>query len=83
MTNLERAALGYAPELAVVDVLRAAAAATRAALVSAHPFISHPEQPLEAYLADKLQLAISQLELAIDAYCKRALVPPLDDDVTF
>jgi hypothetical protein len=83
MTPDERAALGYAPQLAVIDVLRAAAAATCTALAVAHPHITADYQPLEHHLANTLYAAIVQLDDAIGAYCRRILVAQPDDDVPF
>jgi len=83
MNAHERAALGYAPELAVIDVLRAAAAATCAALAAAHPQILVHPRPLEHRLAAEIYAAIVQLDSAIGKYCRHTLAARPDDDVTF
>lgn len=84
MTDDERAGLGYAPELAVLDVLRAAGHATCAALAAAHPNTEHGLQCPEHHLATRIYAAIVQLDRAIAAYCACVLAcSRADDDVNF
>jgi len=80
MTDDERASLGYAPELAVLDVLRAAAHATCAALAAAHPNTEYDLQCPEHDLATRIYAAIVQLDRAIAAYCASVLTCSRDDD---
>ena len=82
MTDDERACLGYAPELAVLDVLRAAAHATCAALAVAYPNIE--VDSAEHDLASQIYAAIVQLDHAITAYCSCILAGRrADHDVSF
>jgi len=78
MTDDERASLRYAPELAVLDVLRAAAHATCAALAVAYPNIE--VDSAEHDLASQIYAAIDQLDHAIAAYCASILARSWDDD---
>jgi hypothetical protein len=83
MTDDECAALGHAPELAVLHVLRAAAAASGAALAAAHPQIAVHPLPLEHRLAAEIYAAIVLLQDAIGAYCRYVVETRLDDEVAF
>jgi hypothetical protein len=84
MTSEERASLGQAPELAVLDVLRAAAEASCAALAVAHPNIEHGSEGPEHDLATQIYAAILQLDRAIAAYFASVLAScRADDDVNF
>lgn len=84
MTPDERANLAYAPELAVIDVLRAAAHATCAALAVAYPSIRTDSHWPEHDLATQIYAAVAQLDRAIADYCDCVLASrQTDDDVTF
>ncbi len=61
--------IAYAPELAVIHALRAAADATCAAIAAAHPFADTEPLYTEEVLAIQLYAAIVRLERRAAAYC--------------
>ena len=69
MNATERQRIVYAPELAVIHALRAAADATCAAIAAAHPFAVSEPLHTEEVLAMQLYAAIVRLERNAAAYC--------------
>jgi len=85
MNATERQRIAWAPELAVIHALRAAADATCAALAAAHPFAATDPLHAEEHLARQLYAAIVRLERSAAAYCdyvndlpQLGLFPPID-----
>jgi hypothetical protein len=84
MTAAERRAMGYAPELAVIFVLRAAAEASYLSLATAHHLSElDPPQSREQDLAQRLCAALGTLEAVATAYCDHVveLAQPAPQDV--
>ncbi len=84
MTAAERRGMLYAPELAVIHALRAAADATCVALAAAHNLgpVDLP-QSREQVLAQRLCAALGRLATVAAAYCDHVveLARPTTQDV--
>jgi hypothetical protein len=85
MNPYQRERIAYAPQLAVIYVLRAAVDATCDAIATAHPFANFDPPSSEDRLANQLYQRLVRLDRAARAYCEYigdlpqlGLFPPTD-----
>jgi hypothetical protein len=70
MNRSQRERIAYAPQLAVIYVLRAAVDATCDAIATAHPFANFDPPSSEDRVANQLYQRLVRLDRAARAYCE-------------